>query len=59
MRSEITTKPKIQQPSLTDTILKLCASGHYGVREAIATATRQDKKRKANSTSAPAESASP
>jgi hypothetical protein len=28
--------------SLTDVILTLCASGHFGVREAIAAATRQD-----------------
>jgi len=28
-------------PSLTDLILTLCASGHFGVREAIAAATRQ------------------
>jgi len=28
--------------SLTDVILTLCASGHFGVREAIAAATRQE-----------------
>ena len=28
--------------SLTDVILTLCASGHFGVREAIAVATRQE-----------------
>jgi hypothetical protein len=28
--------------SLTDVILALCASGHFGVREAIAAATRQE-----------------
>jgi len=28
--------------SLTDIILTLCASGHFGVREAIAAATRQE-----------------
>jgi len=28
--------------SLTDVILALCASGHFGVREAIAAAARQE-----------------
>jgi|SRR5215813_2494627 len=32
-------------PSLTDVILALCASGHFGVREAIAAATRQEPRR--------------
>ena len=31
--------------SLTDVILALCASGHFGVREAIAAATRQELRR--------------
>ena len=31
--------------SLTDVILTLCTSGHYGVREAIAGATRQNPRR--------------
>jgi hypothetical protein len=31
--------------SLTDVILALCASGHFGVREAIAAATRQEPRR--------------
>ena len=31
--------------SLTDVILALCASGHFGVREAIAAATRQESRR--------------
>ena len=30
--------------SLTDVILALCASGHFGVREAIAAATRQESR---------------
>ena len=30
--------------SLTDIILTLCASGHFGVREAIAAATRQESR---------------
>jgi hypothetical protein len=31
--------------SLTDVILTLCASGHFGVREAIAAALRQAPRR--------------
>ncbi len=31
--------------SLTDIILALCASGHFGVREAIAAAIRQKPRR--------------
>jgi len=36
---------QLTDPSLTDVILTLCASGHFGVREAIAAATRQDPRR--------------
>ena len=43
MRSRTTTDSKIQKPSLTDSILKLCASGRFGVREAIAAATDQQQ----------------
>ena len=43
MRSEIKAKPKIPKPSLTDSILQLCASGRFGVREAIAAATEQQQ----------------
>ena len=43
MRSGTTTDSKIQKPSLTDSILKLCASGQFGVREAIAAATDQQQ----------------
>jgi hypothetical protein len=32
-------------PSLTDIILALCASGRFGIREAIAAATGQDSRR--------------
>jgi len=43
MRSRTATDSKIQKPSLTDSILKLCASGQFGVREAIEAATDQQK----------------
>jgi len=43
MHSGTTADPKIQKPSLTDSILKLCASGRFGVREAIAAATDQQQ----------------
>jgi hypothetical protein len=33
---------QLTDASLTDVILALCASGHFGVREAIAAATRQE-----------------
>lgn len=42
MPNEIVTK-KIEKRSLTDSILKLCASGRFGVREAIAKAAEQQK----------------
>ncbi|MGE0685077.1 MAG: hypothetical protein AB7P69_29720 [Candidatus Binatia bacterium] len=45
MRSEMTTKAKSRKLSLTDSILKLCASGRFGVREAIATATQKQRQR--------------
>jgi hypothetical protein len=35
----------LTDPSLTEVILALCASGHFGVREAIAAATRQGPRR--------------
>jgi hypothetical protein len=35
--------------SLTDVILALCASGHFGVREAIAAATRQEPRSRSRS----------
>jgi hypothetical protein len=35
----------LTDPSLTDIILTLCASGHFGVREAIAAALRQEPRR--------------
>jgi hypothetical protein len=46
MRSEMMTKPKSRKLSLTDSILKLCASGRFGVREAIAAATQQQRQRR-------------
>jgi hypothetical protein len=36
-----TSKPKSTKRSLTDQILSLCASGHFGVREAIAAALKR------------------
>ena len=36
---------QLTDASLTDVILALCASGHFGVREAIAAATRQEPRR--------------
>ena len=35
---------RLADGSLTDVILTLCASGHFGVREAIAAATRQESR---------------
>jgi hypothetical protein len=37
---------QLTEPSLTDVILTLCASGHFGVREAIAAAIRQRPRRR-------------
>lgn len=39
MRSGATSKPKPAKHSFTDQILTLCASGRFGVREAIVEAT--------------------
>jgi hypothetical protein len=39
MRTHTSAKPKASKRSLTDSILTLCASGRFGVREAIAAAT--------------------
>lgn len=44
MRTHASSKPKLPKRSLTDSILKLCASGRFGVREAIAEAVGQHKK---------------
>ena len=49
MRANTASKPKLPKRSLTDSILKLCASGRFGVREAIATAVDQQKKIEASS----------
>lgn len=40
MRSDTTQEIKRTKASLTDQILSFCASGHFGVREAIAAATQ-------------------
>jgi len=44
MQTEETFKSKPTQRSLTDRILALCASGRFGVREAIAAAAKQIRK---------------
>jgi hypothetical protein len=49
MRTGTTTKAKLHKLSLTDWILTLCASGRFGVREAIATATRQRNRKQGSS----------
>ena len=41
MRVQAGSLPQLTTPSLTDVILALCASGHFGVREAIAAAIKQ------------------
>ena len=45
MHIQAGSRVSLTDPSLTDVILALCASGHFGVREAIAAATRQDLRR--------------
>ena len=45
MRIQAGSRVSLTDPSLTDVILALCASGHFGVREAIAAATRQGLRR--------------
>jgi hypothetical protein len=49
MRTNAASKPKLPKRSLTDSILRLCASGRFGVREAIATAVDRQKKVEASS----------
>jgi len=46
MRTTSVTKMKLSSRSLTDTILGLCASGRFGVREAIAAATQKQAQQK-------------
>jgi hypothetical protein len=45
MHTQAGSPAQLTDPSLTDVILALCASGHFGVREAIAAATRQEPHR--------------
>jgi hypothetical protein len=45
MRAQAEPLARLTSTSLTDVILALCASGHFGVREAIAAATRQEPRR--------------
>jgi hypothetical protein len=45
MRTQIGSLASSTTPSLTDVILALCASGHFGVWEAIAAALRQEPRR--------------
>ena len=42
MHAQAESLAQLTDTSLTDVILALCASGHFGVREAIAAATRQE-----------------
>lgn len=44
MCSEPVSKDTPRKDSLTDQILKFCASGHFGVREAIAAAKMEKEK---------------
>jgi hypothetical protein len=44
MHDEPVPKPKSARRSLTDWILTLCASGRFGLREAVALATKQKDK---------------
>jgi len=46
MRTPSVTKVKLSSHSLTDTILRLCASGRFGVREAIAAASQKKSQQK-------------
>jgi hypothetical protein len=41
MQTQAGSRAQLTNTSLTDVILALCASGHFGVREAIAAALRQ------------------
>ena len=45
MHAQVKSLTQMTNTSLTDVILALCASGHFGVREAIAAATRQAPRR--------------
>jgi hypothetical protein len=45
MHTQAGSLASLTDPSLTDVILALCASGHFGVREAIAAALRQEPRR--------------
>ena len=46
MRSELISKTTPRKDSLTDQILNFCASGHFGVREAIAAAKMDEEEMK-------------
>jgi hypothetical protein len=45
MHTQAGSLAQLTDTSLTDVILALCASGHFGVREAIAAAIRQEPRR--------------
>jgi hypothetical protein len=45
MHAQVESLAQLTDTSLTDVILALCASGHFGVREAIAAATLQKPRR--------------
>ena len=44
MSAQAESLSRLADGSLTDVILTLCASGHFGVREAIAAATGQESR---------------
>jgi hypothetical protein len=44
MHAQAGSLAQLPDPSLTDVILALCASGRFGVREAIAAATGQESR---------------
>ena len=46
MRSELISKTTPRKDSLTDQILNFCASGQFGVREAIAAAKMDEEEMK-------------
>ena len=46
MQGQVESLTQKMNTSLTDVILALCASGHFGVREAITAATRQEPRQR-------------
>jgi hypothetical protein len=46
MRTTTATKAKVSRRSITETILGLCSTGRFGVREAIAAASQKQSQQK-------------